>query len=201
MQRVLGFLLVVRALTPILIALTILWGVSQIAGSLREAIEPPLTGLKTEIDVLGPTLNTAWQNFEAAASTALGGLAGLASRLGNFNLPTIQASQLGVFLGGVAAPLNGLLQGIEQVFRPLGAALSSLSDLGQSVRIIPDQLKQVVDQGEVAVQQLRAVIERWSGPLVIAIIVILGLVAVYNLASLLDDFRRGWRLLTNRGEG
>lgn len=201
MQRVLGFLLVVRALTPILIALTILWGVSQIAGSLREAVEPPLTGLKTEIDVLGPTLNTAWQNFEAAASTALGGLAGLASRLANFNLPTIQASQLGVFLGSVAAPLNSLLQGIEQVFHPLGGALSSLDDLGQSMRIIPDQLMQVVDQGEVAVQQLWAVIDRWGGPLVIAIIVILGLVAVYNLASLLDDFRRGWRLLTNRGEG
>ncbi|MBI5565011.1 MAG: hypothetical protein HY870_08955 [Chloroflexi bacterium] len=201
MQRVLGFLLVVRALTPILIALTILWGVSQIAGSLRQAVEPPLTGLKTEIDALGPTLNTAWQNFESAASTALGGLAGLASRLGSFNLPTIQAGQLGVFLGGVAAPLNGLLQSIEQVFHPLGDALSSLGDLGQSMRIIPDQLKQVVDQGELAVQQLRAVIERWSGLLVIAVIVILGLVAVYNLASFLDDFRRGWRLLTNRGDG
>ena len=201
MQRVLGFLLVVRALTPILIAVTILWGVSQIAGSLREAVEPPLTGLQTEINALGPTLTTAWQNFEAAANTALGGLAGLASRLGNFNLPTIQAGQLGVFLGGVAAPLNGLLRNIEQVFRPLGAALSSLSDLGQSVRIIPDQLKQVVDQGEVAVQQLRAVIERWSGPIIIAIIVMLGLVAIYNLASFLDDFRRGWRLMTNRGEG
>ena len=200
MQRVLGFLLVVRALTPILVALTILWGVSQIAGSLREAVEPPLTGLQTEINALGPTLNTAWQNFEAATNTALGGLAGLASRLGNFNLPTIQAGQLGVFLGGVAAPLNGLLQGIEQVFHPLGDALSSLGDLGQSVRVIPDQLKQVVDQGEVAVQQLRAVVERWSGPIVIAIIIMLGLVAIYNLASFFDDFRRGWRLLTDRGE-
>jgi hypothetical protein len=201
MLRVLGFLLVVRALTPILVALTILWGVSQIAGSLREAVEPPLTGLKTEIDALGPTLNTAWQRFEAAASTALGGLAGLASRLGNINLPTIQAGQLGVFLGGVAVPLNELLRGIEQVFHPLGDALSSLSALGQSVKVIPDQLKQVVDQGEVAIQQLRAVIERWSGPIIIAIIVMLGLVAVYNLASFLDDFRRGWRLLTRQGEG
>ncbi len=201
MQRVLGFLLVVRALTPILIAVTILWGVSQMAGSLREAVEPPLTGLQTEINALGPTLNTAWQNFEAAANTALGGLAGLASRLGSFNLPTIQAGQLGIFLGDVAAPLNGLLRNIEQVFRPLGAALSSLSDLGQSVRVIPAQLQQVVDQGEVAVQQLRAMIEHWNGPIVIAILVTLGLVAIYNLASFLDDFRRGWRLITDRGEG
>jgi hypothetical protein len=191
---------VVRALTPILVALTILWGISQIAGSLREAVEPPLTNLQTEINALGPTLDTAWQNFEAAASTALGGLTGLASRLGSFNLPTIQAGQLGVFLGSIATPLNSLLRGVEQVFRPLGAALSSLSDLGQSMRIIPDQLKQVVDQGEVAVQQLRAVIERWSGLLVIAVITILGLVAIYNLASSLEDFRRGWRLLTNQGE-
>jgi hypothetical protein len=201
MQRVSGFLLVVRALTPLLVALTILWGVSQIAGSLRDAVEPPLTGLKSEVDALGPTLNTAWQTFDAAASSALGGLAGLASRLESLHLPIIQPGNLGVFLSGVANPLNGLLRGVEQVFHPLGDALSSLSDLGQSVKVIPDQLKRVVDQGEVAVQQLRAVIERWSGPLVVAIIVILGLVAVYNLTSSLDDFRRGWQLLTNRSDG
>lgn len=201
MQRMLGLLLMVRALTPILVAATILWGISQMADGLRAAVEQPLTGLQTEIDTLGPALNSAWQNFEDAASSALGGLAGLASRLGSLYLPTIQPGDLGVFLSGAAGPLNGLLRGVEQVFRPLGEALYSLSDLGQSVQVIPDQLKRVVDQGEVIAQQLRAVIERWSGPIVIVVIVILGLVALYGLVSFLDDFRRGWGLLTNRSAG
>ncbi len=200
MRRIQGFLLIIRALTPLLMAVTVVWAASQMVSSLRAAVDEPLTGLKTEVDALGPTLSTAWQKFDDAAGSALGGLAGLASRLGSFTLPNIQAEQLGIFLGGLAKPLNGLLRGVEQVFHPLGKTLSGLSALGRSVQVIPDRLKRVVDQGEVIIQQVRAVIERWSGLIAIAVLVILGLVALYGLLPFIEDFRRGWRMLTSRGE-
>jgi DNA anti-recombination protein RmuC len=195
MKRILGLLLILRALTPLLAAATIIWAASEIAGSLQQTIEPPLHRLQTEMDGIGQTIATAWQQFENAAGTATGTIGALASRLQDFALPTLSANELGILLGGLANPVNDLFRGIERVFRPFGDMLTSISALGQPLQAVPQHFRAALDQIDALTGQLRNVIDRWGSLIIAAGVLILILVIIYNIAPIIDDLARGWRML------
>lgn len=195
MKRILGLLLIVRALAPLLAAATIIWAASQIADSLQQTIDLPLQRLQSEMDGIGQTINIAWQQFENAAGTTTGTISALASRLQDFALPTLSASQLGVLLGGLASPINDLFKGIEDVFRPFGDMLTSISALGQPLQAVLQHFRAALDQIDTLTGQLRAVINRWGGLISAVVILILILVVIYNLVPTIDDLARGWRMV------
>lgn len=66
MRRLLGLLLILRALAPILALLVVVGGVSRVAGDFQVAWEAPLDNLETELAQLSSTFETAKQQFEIA---------------------------------------------------------------------------------------------------------------------------------------
>ncbi len=191
MKRVVGLLLIVRALAPLIAVATLLWAVNQVGDSFQASVGEPLAGLKTELDDLGQTIRTAWQQFEAAS----GSIGVLASRLHSFTLPTLNPGQLDALVGGIVGPINNLFRGLENVFRPFGDLLSDVGGLGSSLRAIPQSFASIAGQGERMLNRLRGVVDRWSGLLIVAVVLILMLVAIYNVTPIVDDLRRGWGML------
>jgi hypothetical protein len=191
MKRGLGLLLIIRALTPLLAVLTIFWALNQVGSGFQEYLAGPLGNLKTDASSLRQVIDNAWQDFNSAA----GGIRTAATRLTSFHLPNLSSDQLGVLLGGLAGPVNSLFRGIERVFQPFGGLLNTIGEFGGWLQVFPDDFNQIVNQGQAALDNLNRVVARWSGWLIAAAILILILVAVYNLSPMLDDFRRGWQTL------
>jgi hypothetical protein len=195
MKRLLGLLLIVRALAPILAVVTIIWAYGQIAGVVREVIQGPISTLKNDIDDIGQTIDSAWRQFDQAGSTVSGNIRMLAAHLKAFSLPAFTPGQLSGLLSGLAGPMNDLFRPIERIFHPFGEMLDSISLLGSSLYIIPQSFNNAIDQGRLILDRLRSMFERWSGLLIVAVILVLGLVAIYNIAQIVDDLARGWHLL------
>ncbi|MAS36540.1 MAG: hypothetical protein CL610_21225 [Anaerolineaceae bacterium] len=68
-QRLLGFLLIVRALVPILIVLVIYWAYTQIVDDLRVVLRP-MAAIESEMAALNDTLETAQAQFDTARTHA-----------------------------------------------------------------------------------------------------------------------------------
>jgi len=66
MKRLLGLLLIVRALAPVLAVIVVLWGVNRVAGDFQAVVEPPISNLEREFGDLSTTFETARQQFEDA---------------------------------------------------------------------------------------------------------------------------------------
>ncbi len=66
MKRLLGLLLIIRALTPILAVLVVIWGISRIGADFQAALEQPINHLEDELNELSVTFEAAQQQFEAA---------------------------------------------------------------------------------------------------------------------------------------
>lgn len=85
MKRVLGLLLIIRALTPLLAILVILWGAGQIVADFHAAIDPPVRALQSEFETVSSTIETAQEQFETAKED----VTTLVSRLRAFSIPNL----------------------------------------------------------------------------------------------------------------
>lgn len=92
MRRLLGLLLIVRALAPLLAVIVIVWGANRVAGDFQAAVETPISNLENEFGELNATFETAKQQFEVAKQDIDEVLAQLqAFQLPNL-LPTLPAN-------------------------------------------------------------------------------------------------------------
>jgi hypothetical protein len=66
MRRLLGLLLIIRALAPALAVLVMVWGVNRVASDFQAAVAAPISSLENEFDALSATFETAKQQFEIA---------------------------------------------------------------------------------------------------------------------------------------
>ena len=64
-RRLSGLLLIIRALVPFLMLLTLYWGYSRIAADVAEALAP-IESIEIEVVALGDTIDTAREQFDAA---------------------------------------------------------------------------------------------------------------------------------------
>ena len=198
MDRFKGFLLIVRALTPILAVAIIVWGARQIVGDLQQAVEPPIQQLQSDVADLGATVNTAKQQFEGTANSVKSAIDRAAQTLQNFQLPHFIPGDFGTIFGGLANVFNDLFAGLKNVFQPVADLLKGVSGLFTPLQAIPDSLGRAVDQGRVMLQSLGAVVQQWGGVLIVGALVILALVAVDSIVPFVDDFTRGWGMLVRR---
>ncbi|MEZ4672044.1 MAG: hypothetical protein R3E39_29415 [Anaerolineae bacterium] len=85
MKRILGLLLIIRALAPVLAILIILWGAGQIMADLHAALDPPIQALQTEFDTVNTTIETAQEQFDTAKTE----VTTLITRLRAFRIPRL----------------------------------------------------------------------------------------------------------------
>lgn len=85
MTRLLGLLLIVRAFTPALIVLVIVWAAGRFVGDLQAAAAPPIAAMETHFADLGAAVETARAAFDDAKSDVDAAL----SRLADFRLPSL----------------------------------------------------------------------------------------------------------------
>ena len=89
-RRLVGLLLIIRTLSPFLMALTLYWGVSRIAADVQTALAP-VALIEDEVAALGATIETAREKFDTAREDVEAAVAGIQSfRVPDFlpNLPT-----------------------------------------------------------------------------------------------------------------
>jgi len=198
MKRFMGFLLILRALSPIMAIAVIVWGARQVVGDFQAALGPPLRQVQADVDDIQLTLDVARQRFEDTAGAVGTGLRSTANRLKALALPTFTSDQLGVLLDPIRDDLNSLFRGAEIVFRPFGELLDSVEGLFAPLQAIPDGLGRAVRQGGEIFNRLRQVAIQWGQMLTIVVIVVGALAAISILLPLVDDFRRGWAMLFRR---
>src|SRR5262245_3465213 len=85
MSRLIGLLLLIRALSPILILLIFAIAIMVILGDLRAAVDPPIQNMKTEFDQIRTTVEDVRQDFEAVTTE----VAAVVSALQSFSLPNL----------------------------------------------------------------------------------------------------------------
>ncbi len=82
MRRLSGLLLIIRALTPILIVLTLYWGYTRVAADIQTALAP-MAQIESEVAALGATIGTARDQFDAAREDVETAVA----QIQNFSVP------------------------------------------------------------------------------------------------------------------
>jgi hypothetical protein len=195
MRRLLGLLLIIRALAPFIAIVVIVLGALQIAGDFHAWVDQPLANLQSDLDRLGTTIDSARRQFETAQAAAGQTIAVTAQALQSIQLPTVTRDQLGALFGVLADDINAIFRGVESVFKPLGEAFGSLDLLGDAIDTVRQSVDETFRQGSVLVSNIQAVMTKWGGLLIVAVVIILALVAVYVGTPLIDDFTRGWRML------
>jgi hypothetical protein len=108
-------------------------------------------------------------------------------------------------IGGFPVPLPGLsqvddtlrsaLSGVNSVFGSFHTAFSSVSQLVDTLQLVPDHMNTIAAQGEQLAANLRAVVMRWGETLLLVTVILLALVIIYFGVAVLDDLTRGWRML------
>ncbi|MAS36541.1 MAG: hypothetical protein CL610_21230 [Anaerolineaceae bacterium] len=251
MGRLIGLLLILRALAPVLIVLIIGGTVAVVLGDVQAAVDPPLTVIRTEMAEVRDTVEAAGENIEAVSDE----VTDLVSVLGSFNLqivipnipanlsfpsldlpsvnipvPSVSMRTTTTTIAGVSitypsglnigsttfslnipnipsfsVPLPGLsqldndlraaLSGVTGVFDTFDAVFDSVGDLVGTLGQVTDHVSAITEQTDQMTQSLRRVMGRWQATLMIAVLAVLGLVLLYFGVPILDDFRRGWRML------
>ena len=198
MKRFMGFLLILRALTPILAIATIVWGARQVVGDFQAALGPPLRQMQADVADIGTTLDTARGQFERAFSALGTGVESAVAHLRSFRLPVFTSEQFGILFGALAEQFNNLFRGIEGVFQPLGDVMEGVDSILSSAEAIADGLGRAVRQGGEIFSRLRQVAVQWGQMLTVAVIFVGALAALSLLLPLVADFRRGWAMLFRR---
>lgn len=85
MSRLIGLLLIIRALSPVLVLLVIAITVGIILGDLRAAVDPPIRTIRTELDTIRSTVEDVRADFEAVTRE----VTAVVNALGSFSLPNI----------------------------------------------------------------------------------------------------------------
>lgn len=88
MRRLLGLLLIVRALAPVLAVVVVVWGVNRVADDFRTVVEPPIADLESDFSQLSATFETAQRQFEDARDD----IDRVLNRLRAFQLPNLLPS-------------------------------------------------------------------------------------------------------------
>ncbi|GAB4573354.1 MAG: hypothetical protein Kow0077_15490 [Anaerolineae bacterium] len=86
MRRIIGLLLIVRALIPILAIIVIIWGATRVAADFRTAVEPPVARFESSVDDLTARLDTARTRFESARAEISAAL----DVLGKIEIPNLR---------------------------------------------------------------------------------------------------------------
>lgn len=135
-------------------------------------------------------LSITWSNFSIRYPSNISvGISNLSIDPPNISLPGL--SQLGGAIRSAFSAVSG-------VFNVFDSAFASLGQLTESVQILPQQISAIVQAAQQGFENVRAVAVRWSGILAVVTIIILVLVIIYFAVPMLDDLRRGWRLLTGQ---
>lgn len=85
MRRIIGSLLVVRAFTPILAVVVVVWGIGQMTADFQRVVEPRMARIEAELDELEATLLLAQGKFD----TARGHITTVLETLQSFELPDL----------------------------------------------------------------------------------------------------------------
>ncbi len=251
MNRLLGLLLILRALSPILILLVIAVAVAVILGDLRAAVDEPIQNVKTELNEIRTTVEDVRQNFEDVTSAVTEAVNELQSfSIPNlipnipdfFSIPSLDIPDLSVpvptitvnmtsldlgpatirypssitvgtrtvlltipnipsfnvpvpGLGALDDMLRNALSGITSVFDVFDEAFASIGELTDTLQTVPDSFNTISIETQALLDGLRDALGRWGSTLTIVLVVLAVLMVIYFAIPMLDDFRRGWRLL------
>ncbi len=83
MRRLLGLLLIVRALAPVLMVLVLVWGLGDMIGDLRAALVGPVAEIHAQVETARAAVETAKQQFE----TVRADITALLDNLRRFHVP------------------------------------------------------------------------------------------------------------------
>lgn len=250
MSRLLGLLLIVRALSPILILLVIAIAVAVILGDLRAAVDEPIQNMKSEFDEIRTTVEDVREDFETVAAE----ITEVVDALQSFSLPTIIPNipdffsipsldipdltvpaptvsvqmcsvSIGVTisypcgltvgtrnitlaipnipsfnvpmpaLGALDDALRSALSGITGIFDVFDEAFASIGELSETLQAVPDSFNAISAETQALLDALRDLLVKWGSTLSLVLIILAVLVVIYFAAPILDDLRRGWRML------
>lgn len=98
-------------------------------------------------------------------------------------------------LGALDDALRNALSGITSVFDEFDEAFASISVLSETLQMVPDSFNAISTEMQALLDGLNGLLVRWGGTLATVLVVLAALVVLYFAVPILDDLRRGWRML------
>jgi hypothetical protein len=112
------------------------------------------------------------------------------------NIPSFNVPVPG--LGALDDVLRDALSGITGIFDVFDEAFASIGQLAETLQTVPDSFNAISADMQALLDGLAGLVVRWGSTLTIVLLVLAGLVIIYFAVPILDDLRRGWRLLSGQ---
>ena len=208
LTRMRGALILLRLLTPLLLAVALLLVTRAAIGDAREATAEFNTAMTTRVDAIHLDLSVASEGLETigafvgktrdAVEAQAEALRSLTDRI-ELSFPTIPVINFDL------PDLNFKVPGVTQL-KALGA------DLAAAGRAVGDEIAAVAALGEVP-EEIQAIAAdtrdyasgmwdttfRWMRTVLVVIVVSLGILILGRLSTLLQELQTGWRMLRHGG--
>jgi len=97
--------------------------------------------------------------------------------------------------------LSRALAPLGDIFGAFDPVVRGIQDLVSTLQNMPPKFEQLLADGHALVTGLRDVVVKWANTLLIVVVVLFVLALIYFAVPLIDNVRRGWRLLWGEPEG